>query len=76
MCFKLANLKKNSDLSDLQMMQGRSDKTNGMPNIIKATSINQAYTPTSNEEFIVNTLDKCINEERYSECPNHQRVFF
>jgi hypothetical protein len=41
---------------------------------IKTNSINQAYTPNTNEEFIVNTIDKLINEERYSECPNHQKV--
>lgn len=74
LCMKLANLDKNSGLSDLQMMQAKGDKSAINLNIVRATSISQAYTPTMNEDFIINTLDKLINEERYSECPNHQKV--
>ena len=54
--------------------EGKKGATN--LNIVRATSISQAYTPTTNEDFIINTLDKLINEERYSECPNHQKVNF
>lgn len=74
LCFKLAKLKKESGLSDLQLMETQNKKKGKNLNVVRATSISQAYTPTLNEDFIINTLDMLINEERYSECPNHQKV--
>lgn len=74
LCFFISDVSDKPQLNDLALFQKTGDRGSLSQRFLKATDIPQAYTPNTNEKFILEILDQMINNERYSEFPNHQKV--
>jgi len=57
LCFLLSDISDKPNLSDLAIYQKNGDRSALHQRFLRATDIPQAYTPNTNEKFILDILD-------------------